>query len=123
MPVPDSDPLPIDYKAAGVDLDAYDETMRRLPPLMTRTFTPNVLKWPDGFAGLFRLQNHVGLFNRTYRDPVLVASTDVPLKGVATELLVPTKVVLSGCLGCFRRGTRSRGRDLRMMSQPRRSRD
>ncbi len=82
MPVPDSDPLPIDYKAAGVDLDAYDETMRRLPPLMTRTFTPNVLKWPDGFAGLFRLQNHVGLFNRTYRDPVLVASTD----GVGTKL-------------------------------------
>ena len=80
MPEP-SDPA-IDYKAAGVDLDAYDETMRRLPPLMTRTFSSRVLKWPDGFAGLFRLEDNVGLFSRKYRDPVLVASTD----GVGTKL-------------------------------------
>ena len=30
---------PIDYKAAGVDLDKYAETMALLPPLLTRTFT------------------------------------------------------------------------------------
>jgi phosphoribosylformylglycinamidine cyclo-ligase len=80
--MPDPAPRPIDYKAAGVDLDAYDETMRRLPPLMTRTFTPRVLRWPDGFAGLFRLEDGLGLFSRKYRDPVLVASTD----GVGTKL-------------------------------------
>ena len=80
--MPEPDRPTIDYKAAGVDLDAYDETMKRLPPLMTRTFTPRVLKWPDGFAGLFRLEDNVGLFSRKYRDPVLVASTD----GVGTKL-------------------------------------
>src|SRR5215213_4341324 len=73
---------PIDYKAAGVDLDAYEETMRRLPPLLRRTYSPRVLDWPGGFAGLFRLDDQIGLLSRTYRDPVLVASTD----GVGTKL-------------------------------------
>lgn len=75
-------PEPIDYKAAGVDLDTYEETMRRLPPLLRRTRTPRVLDWPGGFAGLFRLNANIGLLSRTYRDPVLVASTD----GVGTKL-------------------------------------
>src|SRR3954469_13508774 len=73
---------PIDYKAAGVDLDTYEQTMARLPPLLRRTYTPRVLDWPGGFAGLFRLDDHVRLLTRTYRDPVLVASTD----GVGTKL-------------------------------------
>jgi len=75
-------PEPIDYKAAGVDLDTYDETMRRLPPLLRRTYSPRVMDWPGGFAGLFRLDDKIGLLTRTYRDPVLVASTD----GVGTKL-------------------------------------
>ncbi len=76
-------PEPIDYKAAGVDLDTYDETMRRLPPLLKRTYSsPRVVEWPGGFAGLFRLNANIGLLSRTYRDPVLVASTD----GVGTKL-------------------------------------
>lgn len=73
---------PIDYKAAGVDLDLYDETMKRLPPLLKRTYTPRVMDWPGGFAGLFRLDDKIGLLSRTYRDPVLVSSTD----GVGTKL-------------------------------------
>ena len=73
---------PIDYKAAGVDLDLYDETMSRLPPLLRRTYTPRVMDWPGGFAGLFRLDDKIGLLSRTYRDPVLVSSTD----GVGTKL-------------------------------------
>jgi phosphoribosylformylglycinamidine cyclo-ligase len=73
---------PIDYRSAGVDLDTYEETMRRLPPLMRRTYTPRVMEWPDGFAGLFRLNDNIGLLSRTYRDPVLVSSTD----GVGTKL-------------------------------------
>jgi phosphoribosylformylglycinamidine cyclo-ligase len=75
-------PKPIDYKAAGVDLDTYEETMAQLPPLLRRTFTPRVIEWRDGFAGLFRLDANIGLISRTYRDPVLVASTD----GVGTKL-------------------------------------
>ncbi len=73
---------PLDYRSAGVDLTTYDETMARLPPLMRRTFTPRVMEWRDGFAGLFRLDDRIGLLSRTYRDPVLVASTD----GVGTKL-------------------------------------
>jgi len=73
---------PLDYRSAGVDLNTYEETMARLPPLMRRTFSPRVMEWKDGFAGLFRLDAHIGLLSRTYRDPVLVASTD----GVGTKL-------------------------------------
>ncbi|MDG3005168.1 phosphoribosylformylglycinamidine cyclo-ligase [Paludisphaera mucosa] len=73
---------PLNYRSAGVDLTTYDETMARLPPLMRRTFTPRVMEWKDGFAGLFRLDARIGLLSRTYRDPVLVASTD----GVGTKL-------------------------------------
>ena len=76
--MPDS----LDYRSAGVDLSTYDETMARLPPLMRRTFTPRVVEWKDGFAGLFRLDDQIGLLSRRYRDPVLVASTD----GVGTKL-------------------------------------
>lgn len=74
---------PVDYKTAGVDLDVYEETMRRLPPLLRRTYSsPRVMDWPGGFAGLFRLNANIGLLSRTYHDPVLVASTD----GVGTKL-------------------------------------
>ena len=73
---------PIDYKSSGVDLDAYEQTMALLPRLLKRTYTPRVIEWPGGFAGLFRLDANIGLFSRTYRDPVLVASTD----GVGTKL-------------------------------------
>ncbi len=73
---------PIDYRAAGVDLETYEETISRLPPLLRRTYTPRVLEWKNGFAGLFHLDNQIGLLSRTYRDPVLVASTD----GVGTKL-------------------------------------
>ena len=73
---------PIDYKAAGVDLDAYDQTMAALPPLLRRTYSPRVIDWPGGFAGLFRLDDNIRLLTRTYRDPVLVACTD----GVGTKL-------------------------------------
>ncbi len=76
--MPDS----LDYRSAGVDLSTYEETIARLPPLMRRTYTPRVIEWKDGFAGLFRLDDHIGLLSRTYRDPVLVASTD----GVGTKL-------------------------------------
>lgn len=73
---------PIDYKAAGVDLDTYERTMEQIPPLLRRTFTPRVIEWRDGFAGLFRLDDNIRLLTRTYRDPVLVAATD----GVGTKL-------------------------------------
>jgi phosphoribosylformylglycinamidine cyclo-ligase len=72
------------YKDAGVDLDVYQESMKRLPRLMHRTFSPRVMKLDGGFAGLFKLNFSNSLFDRNYVDPVLVAGTD----GVGTKLRV-----------------------------------
>lgn len=72
------------YKSAGVDLDLYDDAMRRLPPLMQRTHTPRVMPLADAFAGLFRLNSSHHPFRQQYDDPVLVSGTD----GVGTKLKV-----------------------------------
>jgi phosphoribosylformylglycinamidine cyclo-ligase len=72
------------YKDAGLDLDQYNITMERLPPLMRRTFTPRVIEREGGFAGLFSLDFADRLFAKNYHKPVLVSSTD----GVGTKLKV-----------------------------------
>jgi phosphoribosylformylglycinamidine cyclo-ligase len=68
----------MDYKAAGVDIDAGNETVRRIRGLARSTFTSGVLSEIGSFGGLFRLEPG------RYRDPVLVASAD----GVGTKLKV-----------------------------------
>ena len=68
----------MDYKAAGVDIDAGNETVRRIRTLARSTFTPGVLSDIGSFGGLFRLDPG------KYRDPVLVSSAD----GVGTKLKV-----------------------------------
>jgi phosphoribosylformylglycinamidine cyclo-ligase len=73
---------PLDYRSAGVDLETYADTISQIGPLLRRTYTPRVIDWKNGFAGLFRLDDQIGLLSRAYRDPVLVASTD----GVGTKL-------------------------------------
>jgi phosphoribosylformylglycinamidine cyclo-ligase len=45
----------IDYKAAGVDLDAADDAKRRLKRLVESTFTPGVRGAFGGFGGLYRI--------------------------------------------------------------------
>jgi len=72
------------YKDAGVDIDAGDEMVRRIAPLVRRTFGPRVMDNFGSFAGLFRLDYNERLFKRNYVDPVLVACTD----GVGTKLKV-----------------------------------
>jgi phosphoribosylformylglycinamidine cyclo-ligase len=72
----------LNYRSAGVDLQTYEETISRIAPLLRRTFSSRVIDWNNGFAGLFRLDDQIGLLSRTYRDPVLVAATD----GVGTKL-------------------------------------
>ena len=74
----------VSYKDSGVDLDVYNEAMKRLPKLMHRTFSPRVKQLDGGFAGLFQLDFSNKLFRRGYEDPVLVACTD----GVGTKLKV-----------------------------------
>lgn len=67
-----------DYKAAGVDIDAGNETVRRIKSLARSTFTPGVLSEIGSFGGLFRLDRD------RYQEPVLVSSAD----GVGTKLKV-----------------------------------
>jgi len=72
----------VSYKDSGVDLDIYNEAMKRLPKLMHRTFSPRVKQLDGGFAGLFELDFAGPLFRREYKNPMLVACTD----GVGTKL-------------------------------------
>lgn len=71
----------MDYKKAGVDIDAADEFVRGIRSLVRKTFRPEVLADIGGFGGLFSLNKD------SYRAPVLVSSTD----GVGTKLKVAMK--------------------------------
>ena len=64
------------YGAAGVDLDAADETVDRLKSHVARTSRPEVLDGIGGFGGLFALST------KGIEHPVLVSATD----GVGTKL-------------------------------------
>ena len=68
----------MDYKASGVDIEAGNETVRRIRSLARGTFTPGVLSDIGSFGGLFRLDRD------RYQEPVLVSSAD----GVGTKLKV-----------------------------------
>lgn len=80
----------LDYRSAGVDLDVYEQAMKRLPALMDATRTPGVIGLPGGFAGLF----HLGAV-RNWNDPVLVSGTD----GVGTKLRVAIDAGLYSTVG------------------------
>jgi phosphoribosylformylglycinamidine cyclo-ligase len=65
----------ITYRDAGVDIDAGDELVERIKPLVQRAQRPEVLAGIGGFGALVELP-------RGYRQPVLVSGTD----GVGTKL-------------------------------------
>src|ERR1044072_3641585 len=66
-----------DYRESGVDIDAGNETVRRIKTLARDTYTGGVLSGVGSFGGLFAIDPSVP-------DPVLVASAD----GVGTKLKV-----------------------------------
>jgi phosphoribosylformylglycinamidine cyclo-ligase len=68
----------MDYKSSGVDIDAGNETVRRIKRLAQATFTPGVLSDIGSFGGLFKLDT------AAFTEPVLVSSAD----GVGTKLKV-----------------------------------
>jgi phosphoribosylformylglycinamidine cyclo-ligase len=68
-------PQGLTYRDAGVDIDAGDELVERIKPLVRRTQRPEVLAGIGGFGAL------VGLPTK-YREPILVSGTD----GVGTKL-------------------------------------
>jgi len=68
----------MDYRQSGVDIDAGNETVRRIKSLAKSTFTAGVLSEIGSFGGLFRLDRD------RYQEPILVSSAD----GVGTKLKV-----------------------------------
>lgn len=68
----------MDYRAAGVDIDAANQVVGRVRDLARQTFTPGVLSDIGAFGGLFRPEW------ASHEQPVLVASAD----GVGTKLKV-----------------------------------
>ena len=67
---------PLSYRDAGVDIDAGDDLVERIKPLVRRTQRPECLGGIGGFGGLFELPTD------RYEKPVLVSGTD----GVGTKL-------------------------------------
>lgn len=76
------------YAASGVNLIEKDTFTESLGSIMRRTHGPRVIDNPGGFAGLFRLDFNQKLFQRNYKDPVLVACTD----GCGTKVKLASQV-------------------------------
>jgi phosphoribosylformylglycinamidine cyclo-ligase len=68
---------PLDYRAAGVDIDASDDAKRRIRKLVESTYTAGVRGAFGAFGGMFRVPTDVV-------KPLLVASAD----GVGTKTKV-----------------------------------
>ncbi len=66
------------YKDAGVDIEAGDEVVKRIKPLVKSTFNQNVLSDLGLFGGFYDASF------KEYKHPILVASTD----GVGTKLKI-----------------------------------
>ncbi len=88
MPTPPSPAIPLTYAASGVNLIAKDTFTDSLGSIMRRTHGPRVIDNPGGFAGLFRLDFNQKLFQRNYKDPVLVSCTD----GCGTKVKLATQL-------------------------------
>jgi phosphoribosylformylglycinamidine cyclo-ligase len=71
-----SNRAPVTYRDAGVDIDAGDELVDRIKPLVRRSMRPEVLAGLGGFGALVEVPVD------RYRRPVLVSGTD----GVGTKL-------------------------------------
>jgi phosphoribosylformylglycinamidine cyclo-ligase len=65
----------MDYRDAGVDVEAGRDFVRQIKGMVDRTTRPEVIGSLGGFSGLFRLP-------KGYEEPILVSGTD----GVGTKL-------------------------------------
>ena len=76
MPEGGEQPPTVDYKWAGVDIDAADKAVELIKQKVASTLRPEVLTGVGGFGALFELDLS------KYKNPVMVSGTD----GVGTKL-------------------------------------
>ena len=74
----------MDYKSAGVDIDAGNEAVKRIKKGVRATFTTNVLTGLGSFGSLYDLKSILD----DYENPVLVQSID----GVGTKTIIARKL-------------------------------
>jgi phosphoribosylformylglycinamidine cyclo-ligase len=79
----------MDYREAGVDIDAADDAKRRIRALARATFNTSVLTDIGAFGAMFRLDL------ARFSDPILVASSD----GVGTKIQVARLAGVHGTVG------------------------
>jgi phosphoribosylformylglycinamidine cyclo-ligase len=79
----------LSYAQAGVDIDAGNQLVERIKPVVKKTFRPGVLTGLGGFGALFELP-----LDR-YREPVLVSGTD----GVGTKLRLAMQLAKHDSIG------------------------
>ncbi len=72
--------IAIDYKSAGVDIDAGNEAVKRIKNAVEKTFSPAVLTDIGSFGALYDLKKLI----QEYKKPVLVQSID----GVGTKTII-----------------------------------
>ena len=80
---------PLTYKDAGVDIEAGNDLVERIRPLVASTMRPEVLSGIGGFGGLFALPPD------KYAEPVLVSGTD----GVGTKLKLAQRMQRHDTIG------------------------
>jgi len=79
----------LDYKKAGVDIDAGNQAVELIKKDVQSTFGPEVMTGLGGFGGLFKPDLS------KYKNPVLVSGTD----GVGTKLKLAFKLDLHNTIG------------------------
>ena len=70
------------YRDSGVNIDAGNELIERIKPVVRKTNRPGVISGLGGFGGLFELPWS------DYTQPVLVSGTD----GVGTKLKLAIEI-------------------------------
>ena len=79
----------LNYKSAGVDIDAGNQLVERIKPIAARTRTAGVMAGLGGFGSMFELP-----LDR-YQNPVLVSGTD----GVGTKLKLAIETGIHNTVG------------------------
>jgi phosphoribosylformylglycinamidine cyclo-ligase len=72
----DENLMPLDYKSSGVSIEAGEQAVKAIKPLVRTTYNKNVLSELGSFGGLYQLDLSI------WKKPILVSSTD----GVGTKL-------------------------------------